>query len=209
MKQVVVMLALCVTALLGLYVVTTSQSKSSVAEVIEARRSIRAYEDRVVEREKLQRLAELGVAAPSAMNRQEWEVRIVDNKDWIDGCTKAYLAAVEGTGKADYMLKDPNFRNIFRNAPAVIFVAAPEGEFSDVNIGLLGENMMLAAVEMGLGTCCLGSVLWVFSEPTLNDYLSSLGFSEGYRLRYALAVGYPAESPEAKPRDLAKIKFVE
>ena len=202
-------LALCVTALLGLYVVTTSQSKSSVAEVIEARRSIRAYEDRVVEREKLQRLAELGVAAPSAMNRQEWEVRIVDNKDWIDGCTKAYLAAVEGTGKADYMLKDPNFRNIFRNAPAVIFVAAPEGEFSDVNIGLLGENMMLAAVEMGLGTCCLGSVLWVFSEPTLNDYLSSLGFSEGYRLRYALAVGYPAESPEAKPRDLAKIKFVE
>ena len=209
MKQVVVVLALCVTALLGLYVVTTSQSKSSVAEVIEARRSIRAYEDRVVEREKLQRLAELGVAAPSAMNRQEWEVRIVDNKDWIDGCTKAYLAAVEGSGKADYMLKDPNFKNIFRNAPAVIFVAAPEGEFSDVNIGLLGENMMLAAVEMGLGTCCLGSVLWVFSEPTLNDYLSSLGFSEGYRLRYALAVGYPAESPEAKPRDLAKIKFVE
>ena len=209
MKQVVVVLALCVTALLGLYVVTTSQSKSSVAEVIEARRSIRAYEDRVVEREKLQRLAELGVAAPSAMNRQEWEVRIVDNKDWIDGCTKAYLAAVEGTGKADYMLKDPNFRNIFRNAPAVIFVAAPEGEFSGVNIGLLGENIMLAAVEMGLGTCCLGSVLWVFSEPTLNDYLSSLGFSEGYRLRYALAVGYPAESPEAKPRDLAKIKFVE
>ena len=209
MKQVVVMLALCVTALLGVYLVTTSQNKSSVAEVIEARRSIRAYEDRVVEREKLQRLAELGVAAPSAMNRQEWEVRIVDNKDWIDGCTKAYLAAVDGTGKADYMLKDPNFKNIFRNAPAVIFVAAPEGEFSDVNIGLLGENIMLAAVEMGLGTCCLGSVLWVFSEPTLNDYLSSLGFSEGYRLRYALAVGYPAESPEAKPRDLAKIKFVE
>lgn len=209
MKQVVVVLALCVTSLLGLYVVTTSQSKSGVAEVIEARRSIRAYEDRVVEREKLQRLAELGVAAPSAMNRQEWEVRIVDSKAWIDGCTKTYLAAVDGTGKADYMLKDPNFKNIFRNAPAVIFVAAPEGEFSDVNIGLLGENVMLAAVEMGLGTCCLGSVMMMFSEPALGDYLSSLGFSEGYRLRYALAVGYPAESPEAKPRDLTKIKFVE
>jgi len=209
MKQVVLLLALCVTALLGVYVVTTSQSKSSVAEVIEARRSIRAYEDRAVEREKLQRLAELGVAAPSAMNRQEWEVRIVDNKAWIDGCTKAYLAAVEGMGKADYMLKDPKFKNIFRNAPAVIFVVAPEGEFSDVNVGLLGENIMLAAVEMGLGTCCLGSVLWVFSEPTLSEYLSSLGFSEGYRLRYALAVGYPDEAPEAKPRDLNKISFVE
>ena len=209
MKQLVMVLALCVTALLAIFIVTTSQQKSSVEEVIEARRSVRAYEPKKVEREKLQRLAELGVAAPSAMNRQEWEIRIVDNEAWIEGATKSYLAAVEGTGKADYMLKDPNFRNIFRNASAVIFVGAPEGEFSDVNIGLLGENIMLAAVDMGLGTCCLGSVLGIFAEPAMKEYLASLGFSEGYRLRYALAVGYPAESPEAKPRDLSKIAFVE
>ncbi len=209
MKQLVMVLALCVTALLAIFIVTTSQQKSSVEEVIEARRSVRAYELKRVEREKLQRLAELGVAAPSAMNRQEWEIRIVDNEAWIEGATKSYLAAVEGTGKADYMLKDPNFRNIFRNASAVIFIGAPEGEFSDVNIGLLGENIMLAAVDMGLGTCCLGSVIGIFAEPAMKEYLASLGFSEGYRLRYALAVGYPAESPEAKPRDLSKIAFVE
>ena len=209
MKQLVMVLALCVTALLAIFIVTTSQQKSSVEEVIEARRSVRSYEPKKVEREKLQRLAELGVAAPSAMNRQEWELRIVDNEEWIDGCTKAYLAAAEGTPMAAHLLKDPNFRNIFRNASAVIFVGAPEGEFSDVNIGLLGENIMLAAVDMGLGTCCLGSVLGIFAEPAMKEYLASLGFSEGYRLRYALAVGYPAESPEAKPRDLSKIAFVE
>jgi nitroreductase len=209
MKQLVVILALCATSLLATFLVVQSQKQSSVAEIIEARRSVRAYEPKKVEREKLQRLAELGVAAPSAMNRQEWELRIVDNEEWIEGATKSYLAAVEGTGKADYMLKDPNFRNIFRNASAVIFVGAPEGEFSDVNIGLLGENIMLAAVDMGLGTCCLGSVLGIFAEPAMKEYLASLGFSEGYRLRYALAVGYPAESPEAKPRDLSKIAFVE
>lgn len=209
MKQLVCLLAMCITALLCVYLVTLPQQKGSVEEAIEARRSVRAYEDRMVEREKLQRLAELGVMAPSAMNRQEWEVRIVDSKEWIDGCTKEYLAAVEGTGKADYMLKDPNFKNIFRNAPALIFVAAPAGEFSDLNIGLLGENIMLAAVEMGLGTCCLGSVLGIFSEPAVGKYLSSLGFSDGYRLRYALAVGYPTEIPEATPRDLSKIAFVE
>lgn len=209
MKRVVLLLALCVTALLSVWLVTESQKKSGVIEAIEARRSVRAYKNTPVEHEKLELLAKCGVLAPSAMNRQEWEVRIVDSKEWIDGCTKEYLAAVEGTGKADYMLKDEKFKNIFRNAPAVIFVAAPEGTYAGVNIGMLGQNIMLAAVEMGLGTCCLGSVQGVFAEPALADYLTSLGFSEGYHLSYALAIGYPDEEPEAKPRDLTKIKFVE
>ena len=208
MKQFVLLLALCVTALLSVWMVTESHKKSGVIDAIEARRSIRAYKETPVEREKLQLLAECGVNAPSAMNKQEWELRIVDSKEWIDGCTAAYLKAVEGTDKAKYMLT-PTFKNIFRNAPAVIFVAAPEGLFSGVNVGMLGQNIMLAATELGLGTCCLGSVQMTFAEPAMAEYLSSLGFSEGYKLSYALAVGYPDESPEAKPRDMAKIKFVE
>ena len=209
MKQVVCLLVLCVTALLSVWLVTESKNRSSVVEAIEARRSIRAYKDTPVEREKLQFLAECGVKAPSAMNRQEWEVRIVDSKEWIDGCTATYLKAVEGTGKADYLTKDPNFKNIFRNAPAVIFVGAPDGLFAGENIGCLGQNIMLAATELGLGTCFLGSVQMMFAEPAMAEYVSSLGFSDGYRLRYALAVGYPDEAPAAKERDMSKIKFVE
>ena len=208
MKQVVCLLALCVTALLSVWLVTESQKKSGVIDAIEARRSIRAYKDTPVEHEKLQLLAECGVKAPSAMNRQEWEVRIVENKEWIDNCTAAYLKAVEGTDKAKYMLT-PTFKNIFRNAPAVIFVAAPEGVFAGENVGCLAQNIMLAATELGLGTCFLGSVQMMFAEPAMAEYVALLGFSEGYRLRYALAVGYPDEEPEAKPRDMTKIKFVE
>lgn len=208
MKKIVCLLALCVVALLSVWVVTESQKKAGVIEAIELRRSIRAYKDMPVEREKLQLLAECGVWAPSAMGRQEWELRIVDSKEWIDGCTAAYLKAVEGTGKADYMLT-PTFKNIFRNAPAVIFVAAPEGLFAGENIGCLGQNIMLAATELGLGTCFLGSVQMMFAEPAMAEYVESLGFSEGYHLRYALAVGYPDEEPEAIERDMSKIKFVE
>ena len=208
MKQVVCLLALCVTALLSVWLVTESQKKSGVIDAIEARRSIRAYKDTPVEHEKLQLLAECGVKAPSAMNRQEWEVRIVENKEWIDNCTAAYLKAVEGTDKAKYMLT-PTFKNIFRNAPAVIFVAAPEGVFAGENVGCLAQNIMLAATELGSGTCFLGSVQMMFAEPAMAEYVASLGFSEGYRLRYALAVGYPDEAPDAKPRDMTKIKFVE
>ncbi len=215
MKQIICVLALCATALLGVWFVTNGSKcedadaeKSSVVETIKSRRSIRAYKDTSVEREKLQLLAECGVWAPSAMNKQEWEVRIVDSKEWIDGATAAYLKAVEGTNKADYLLK-PGFKNIFRNAPAVIFVAAPDGLFAGENVGCLAQNVMLAATELGLGTCFLGSVQMMFAEPAMQNHLQSLGFSEGYKLRYALAVGYPDETPEAKPRDMSKIKWVE
>lgn len=208
MKRVVLLLALCVTALLSVWLITESQKKSGVIEAIEARRSVRAYKDTPVEHEKLELLAKCGVLAPSAMNRQEWEVRIVENKEWIDGATATYLKAVEGTGKADYMLT-PTFKNIFRNAAAVIFVGAPDGVFSGENVGCMAQNIMLAATELGLGTCFLGSVQMIFAEPAMAEHLQSLGFSDGYKLRYALAVGYPDESPEAKPRDMSKIKFVE
>ena len=208
MKRFVLLLALCVTVLLSVWVVSESQKKSGVIDVVKSRRSVRAYKDTPVEREKLQLLAECGVWAPSAMGRQEWELRIVDAKEWIDGATAAYLKAVEGTDKANYMLT-PTFKNIFRNAPAVIFVGAPEGIFSGENIGCLAQNIMLAATELGLGTCFLGSVQMIFAEPVMAEYLQSLEFSEGYKLRYALAVGYPDEKPDATPRDFSKIKFVE
>ena len=208
MKRLICMLALCVTAVLSVWMVTESQKKSGVIDAIEARRSIRAYKDTPVEREKLELLAKCGVMAPSAMNRQEWEVRIVDSKEWIDACTATYLKAVEGTDKAKYMLT-PTFKNIFRNGSAVIFVAAPDGLFAGENVGCLAQNIMLAATELGLGTCFLGSVQMIFAEPTMAQHLASLGFSDGYRLRYALAVGYPDEAPEMKERDMSKIKFVE
>ncbi|MBR6655713.1 MAG: nitroreductase [Alistipes sp.] len=210
MKRVLLLIVLSLSALAGVWlsIEAPKHKKSGVIDAIEARRSIRAYKDQPVEREKLQLLAECGVKAPSAMNLQEWEVRIVDNKEWIDACTADYLKAVEGTDKAKYMLT-PTFKNIFRNAPAVIFVAAPKCTFAGENIGFLGQNIMLAATELGLGTCCLGSVQMIFAEPAMQKHLQSLGFSEGYTLSYALAVGYPDETPEAKERDMSKIKFVE
>ncbi len=210
MKQIICLVVLCATALAGIWFVTkpSQNEKGGVIDAIEARRSIRAYKDTPVEREKLQLLAECGVKAPSANNFQEWEIRIVDSKEWIDACTADYLKTVEGTDKAKKMLT-PTFKNIFRNAPAVIFVAAPECNFAGENIGFLGQNIMLAATELGLGTCCLGSVRMTFAEPAMQKHLESLGFSEGYTLSYALAVGYPDEAPAAKERDLSKIKFVE
>ena len=97
---------------------------------------------------------------------------------------------------------------MFRNAPAVIFVAAEPTMFAGVDCGILAQNVMLAAYELGLGTCCLGSPVGFMHSPAGEPHLSSLNLPEGYQLQFAIAIGYADETPEAKPRDASKIEFI-
>ena len=142
------------------------------------------------------------------MNKQEWEVRIVDDPNYLNEVTELMKVDMPFFVKSD----EPGFRNGFRNATAIIAVACPDDPMGMtlINIGLMGENMCLAAQELGLGTCIMGGPsAFLTSNEKAKPYLDKLGFSEGYKLRYVLGVGYPDEAPDAKPRDLSKIKFVD
>ena len=208
MKQIIITVILCATALIALRIAMPKTEKSqSVIEAIHARRSIRNYKECTVEREKLMEIARAGIAAPNAMNRQAWAVRIVDSKEWIDNCTAAFVKSIKGTPMAAHLLTD-GFKNMFRNAPAVIFVAAEPTMFAGVDCGILAQNVMLAAYELGLGTCCLGSPVGFMHSPAAEPFFSSLNLPEGYQLQFAIAIGYADETPEAKPRDASKIEFI-
>lgn len=184
--------------------VKADEGKNVVIENIMARRSIRKYKDQPVEREKLLMITGCGINAPSGMNQQPWEVRVVDNADYINGITEIYKKENPKTAE------DPDFKNMFRNAPAVIFVASPKNGSGQLDCGMLGENMMLAALSLDLGTCCLGGpIRFMKSNEEAAPYLQKLGFSEDYELLYALAVGYPDEEPAPKPRNTEKVKFVD
>ena len=187
---------------------TMKQSDTPVIDAIMARRSIRQYTDQQVPRELLQKIAECGVNAPNAMNKQEWEVRIVDDAAYLNGVTELMKEGMPGFVNADA----PGFRNGFRNATAIIAVACPDDPMGMtlLNVGLMGENMCLAAQELGLGTCVMaGPSVFMTTNEKAKPYLDKLGFTPGYKLRYVLGVGYPNETPESKPRDLSKIKFVD
>ena len=178
--------------------------KNQVVETIMTRRSVRQYKPQAVEREKMQTIVGCGINAPNAMNKQPWEVRVVDNADYINGVTELYKKA---NPKA---AEDPAFKNMFRNAPTVVFIGHDtKSESSPFDCGLLAENMMISAWSMGIGSCCLGSPARFMKTPEAAEYLQKLGFSEGYELLYCIGFGYPDEAPAAKPREAAKVKFVE
>lgn len=184
--------------------VVESDDSNKVIETIMSRRSIRQYEDRAVEREKLEQIVECGINAPSGMNKQPWQVRVVDSKDYIDGVTEFFLA------NDSTMASQPGFKNVFRNAPAVIFIASPIDGSGQLDCGLLGENMILAAESMGLGTCCLGGIIrFMTDSEAAAPFVERLQLPDDYRLLYAIAVGYPDEQPEAKPRDTSRAIFID
>ena len=192
-------------------VVAESPMDNAVIRAIMDRRSVRKYKPEPVPKEMLDVILRCGINAPNAMNEQRWEVRVTENKDFIDGVTKVFVESAKDDERVQKMVEDPNFRNMFRNAPTVIFVAGKVDETSSpIDCGLLGENIMLAAQSMGLGTCCLGSAAgFLKSNPGAANYLKQLAFSDGYELLYAIAIGYPDESPEAKPRDVSKVRYID
>ena len=176
---------------------------SPAIRTIMARRSIRSYKSNPVSRDTLDVILNCGINSANAMNRQSWEIRVVDNASLIDSVTRAFLRV------NPKMANTPGFVNMFRNAPAVILIANETASgMSQIDCGLLGGNIMIAATSLGLGTCCLGGPIAFLKSDEGKFFLDKLAFSEGYELLYAIAIGYPAESPEAKPRKSSKISYV-
>lgn len=179
--------------------------QAAVIETIMTRRSVRDYKEEPVCRQQMATIIECGIYAPSAMNMQPWAVRVVDDKAFLDGVT---AIAVE---QNPALKAQPGFRNFFRNAPTVAFIACAEESYSgEYDSGLLSENMMLSAWSMGIGSCCLGSVVPVMNGEAAKPYMERLALPEGYKLLVAIAFGYPAgDAPEAPARDASKAYYVE
>ena len=171
---------------------------------IMSRRSIRKYLDKTVEHEKLELIVKAGINAPSGMNRQPWIVRVVEDQKLIADVTEVYKQE-----NAEQVKRDKSFKNMFRNAPNLICVCTPAKGGGELDAGLLGENIMLAAQSLGLGTCCLGGpIRFLKSNEKCKFFLERLDIPSDYQLNYIIAVGYPDEQPEAKPRDASKVKYI-
>ena len=207
MKKIVIILGICLLTAISCRQAGDQKETTMKNEVIEnimARRSIRKYKAEPVDRETMAKILECGINAPSGMNRQSWEVRVVDNPELMNEMKEAMAA-----GHPDM---DPQMvKGCFRGAPTMIFIARDLGyDFSAYDCGLLAENIMLSACSLGVGSVCLGSpVRFLTDNEVCRPYVERLGFSEGYEFCLCIGLGYAEESPEAKPRDISKVKFVD
>jgi nitroreductase len=145
-------------------------------EVIKNRRSIRKYQDKNVEREKLQKILEAARIAPSAMNRQPYQLFVVINQDILSKIE----SACNQQWKAPIMIA-------VVCVPKEAWVRDDGEEFWKADAAIMMNQVSLAAFAEGLGTCWIAA----FKE---NEVKEILGVDSASRIPFLSPLGYPAEN---------------
>ncbi len=178
-------------------------------DVINARRSVRAYKPDAVEKSKIEKIIAAAVQAPTGMNQQPWVFGVIQDAAVLDDYserTRQFLLSKVGewewlAGYADYFA-NPEF-NVFYHAPALVVIYAKNASpLATTDCTLAAENMMLAACELGLGSCWIGFSAFVLNTPEVKR---ELGIPEGYVAVAPIIVGYPAgpiPAPEKNPPEV-------
>lgn len=184
--------------------------KDVVVDNIMKRRSIRSYKPEQIKDEELEQILECGIYAPSGLNKQSWEIRAIQNPDLIaqinDGFVK-YAAGQQMQGSASRS-QQPGF-SVFHGAPTVILVASNDELYSPIDCGLLGENILLSAEAMDIGTCVVGGVTEYLNTPEAKEKIvPQFKLSEGYKPLYCIVMGYKNEMPKTTPRDKSKVQYI-
>lgn len=163
-------------------------AEQAVLDNIATRTSIRDYEARPVEKEKIEKMLRAAMAAPTAMNKQPWHFVVVDQRNVLD--------ALAGTNPYAKMLK---------KAPLAIVVCGNtdkmiEGggrDFWIQDASAATENLLLAAHAMGLGAVWTGAYP---SEERCISISKVLSLSDNLVPLNMIVVGYPAEQPQPKQK---------
>ncbi|MDI9469174.1 MAG: nitroreductase family protein [Bacillota bacterium] len=155
----------------------------TVQEAIRIRRSIRRYQSRELPAELLDQVLEAGRLAPSARNLQNWRFHVIRDAKLRQESAAACNGQV-WIGEAPVVLVISETDN------RLMGCGQPMGT---MNASIAVSYMTLAAAEAGLGTCWIGS----FKADELHKLL---GLPEEETIVAVTPLGYPAESPEARPR---------
>jgi nitroreductase len=154
------------------------------SELISQRYSVRAYRTDAVEEEKLQQVLEAARLAPTAANRQPFQFLVIQTSGREAELLRIYA------------------RDWFVQAPLVIcacavmekaWVRVDSKPYADVDVAIAMDHLILAATELGLGTCWIAAF-----DPAAARQV--LGLPEGVEPIVFTPLGYPADHPRQKTR---------
>jgi len=171
-----------------------------VLEQIKSRRSVRKYKQDMIPQEILDQIIEAGRYAASGMGYQNTIIIQVTNKEMRDKI--AELNREIGGWKEGF---DP-----FYGAPAILIVLAKKDWVTGVNDGsLVMGNLMLAAHELGIGSCWVHRAKEELETDWGKNLLKSLGIEEEYEGIANCILGYAeGELPTAAPRKEDKVFYI-
>lgn len=146
-------------------------------KALKTRRSIRAYTDKVVEKEVLEEVLEVARIAPSAANKQRWKFVIIEKdrvKEFVPLC------------------KDQKFVGEASNL-IICCATDKESKWADVDVAIAMDHMTLRAHDLGLGTCWIGAF---YPE----EVSKAIELPQEAKVVAILTLGYPAKDGVMRDR---------
>ena len=172
---------------------------NEVIKNMEERRSVRGYKPDMIRKEDLDTIIEAGTYAATGMGMQSPIIIAVTNKELRDKLSKMN-AEIMGS-KADP----------FYGAPVVLVVLADKNKPTHVYDGsLVMGNLMLAAADLGLGSCWIHRAKEEFESEEGKGILKALGVEGDYEGIGHCVLGYAAEpAKEPKERKASYVYYAE
>jgi len=165
-------------------------SKNNLFDVIQKRKSIREFTDEEISNEDLLKIGEAGRHSPTSVNQQNRKFTIVKNKQLI---SELGTAVGRQINIEDYDFYDP---------AAIILVSVPNaGQISAIEVGLAVQNMWLAATALDLGMAWTHQMNGLSDKAEVREVLNQLEIPSNHVCLNVMAVGVPAEKPNAKERN--------
>ena len=164
-----------------------SRGVNMFIDLLRSRRSIRKFEDRPVEVEKVDLLVEAGLRSPSSRGFNPWEFVVVSDPAIIKRLSMA----------------KPHGASFLAKAPLAIVVCADPGK-SDVwveDASIATIILHLAATDLGLGSCWIQLRKRDYDgATTAGEYTADvLGLPAEWVVSAIMAIGYPAQQPSPHP----------
>lgn len=184
----------------------------SLYEAILARRSVRSYTTKKLDKETIPSLLEAAIRAPTIRHSEPWGFVIIQNKTMLkDLSDQAKSMLLTNTSQHQLAndfepLVNHDF-NIFYDAGTLIAICInTKLTSSEADCWLAAENLILAACAMGLGTCIIGCVAPILN---LSEIKAQLGIASEFNVVAPIIVGHPSKTPaqtsRKQPRVLANI----
>lgn len=163
---------------------------NEVIKNILKRRSCRMFKEDKIDKSILLEIIKAGTYAPSAMNQQPWHFTVISNKELIDQLSFSTKEILKNHD-LEYVRKYGNNEkfHVFYNAPSIILVSHTENAYEPkVDCAAATQNMLLAAESLGIGSCWVELVSFLFEKET--EVSKKLEIPNGYKPLHAIALGY-------------------
>jgi nitroreductase/NAD-dependent dihydropyrimidine dehydrogenase PreA subunit len=175
-----------------------------------SRRSARAFRQKPIAREQLERLVEVARRSPTASNSQNLSWTMIQDPQRLDRVRELSLEWMAGDpARQPYVEAAQQGRDvILRNATALAVVHGPaQYGWTGVDGAIALTYMELLAATMGLGTCWGGLV--TAASAAVPDLLPVLGVPEGNKVGGAIMLGDPRLKHRlVPPRNAARVTWL-